>query len=311
MDKKRILLITFSQTGQTPAIAKSLLSGLNKEVILDHIVLEANKTFPFPWTSFDFFSVMPDTVLEKELTLKPFSISPNTNYDLVLLGWQPWFLSVNQPILQFLKDPQMAPILKSTPLISFLGCRNMWVSANEKMKKHLAQLGVQHVGQLAMVNKSHNLISLITILAWMLKGIKKNYLGIFPDAGIDASYFEKLPAVGAHIQHALDNKDWTGLQENINKMGFNEVKPALILMEKTGSGNFIKIAKWIERAPNEEIRMKRIKQFSVFLPFMIVLLTPIISILRPIQVLLKKKQLKKEAEYIKSLTYEAGRFHKA
>jgi len=306
---KNILVVTYSQTGQTNDIANSILSGIDQNVHIDKICIKPLEDYKFPWTGFDFFNAMPETVLEEKLELKPINQELKSSYDLILLGWQPWYLSVNRPILSFMYSDLGKSLFKNTPVITFLGCRNMWVSANEKMKHHLQKLGAKHVGQMAMVNQSSNLISLITILAWMLKGIKKDYLGIFPDAGIDASYFSRLPECGRIIQKRLNSENWEGLQQELLTQKIMEVKPALILMEKTGAGNFVKFAKWIKSAPDQKTRRKRVVFFSRCLPAAIVVLTPIISILRPLQILLKRKQLKKEAEYLLDVKFEQNRFH--
>lgn len=306
---KNILVVTYSQTGQTNDIANSILSGIDQNVHIDKICIKPLEDYKFPWTGFDFFNAMPETVLEEKLELKPINQELKNSYDLILLGWQPWYLSVNRPILSFMYSDLGKSLLKNTPVITFLGCRNMWVSANEKMKNHLQKLGAKHVGQMAMVNQSSNLISLITILAWMLKGIKKDYLGIFPDAGIDASYFSRLPECGKIIQKRLNSENWEGLQQELLTQKIMEVKPALILMEKTGAGNFVKFAKWIKSAPDAKTRSKRVIFFSRFLPTAIIILTPIISILRPLQILLKRKKLKKEAKYLLDVKFEQNRFH--
>jgi len=307
----RILVITYSQTGQTNAIAEALLKGFGNDCEFTYVQLEPEKAYPFPWNGRAFFDAMPETVLEIPLALKPVNLDPEQKFDLVLLGWQPWFLSVNRPILSFMRSETGRRILHNTPVLSFLGCRNMWVSANEKMKRYLAEAGAQHIGQIAMVNHSPNLVSLITILAWMLKGIKKNFMGIFPSGGIDENYYHKSPAMGSAVYRALKQGCWDGLQEELLSLGAMHIKPKLILMEKTGSQRFIFFAKWIaaKGAEGAQSRVPRVVFFSWFLPFMIVLLTPLITIARPLQILFKRRQLQREAAYLVRLPYERGRFH--
>lgn len=306
---KTILLVTYSQTGQTNDIAESLLSGMNSNIKVDRITIKPKVAFPFPWSGFEFFNAMPETVLEKTLEIEELPSNLQNKYDLILLGWQPWYLSVNRPILSFLKSNFAQSIFQNTPVVTFLGCRNMWVSGNEKMKGHLHNLQAIHVGQMALINKSSNLVSLVTILAWMLKGVKSNFMGIFPNAGIDESYFKKLPKFGEIISEHLFQENWVGMQKKLNEMGAMDVKPSLILMEKTGSKNFLKFARWIYQAPNLSERKKRVKFFSYLLPTAIVFLTPIISVLRPIQVMINRKKLADEKGYIQSVIFEKDRFH--
>src|SRR5690606_34782391 len=108
----------------------------------------------------------------------------NEKYDLVVLGYQVWYLSPSIPFNSFLQSDEAKRLLRSTPVGTVINCRNMWVKAQEKVKKALHELGAQHVGNRALVDRQLNHISGITIVHWMMKGRKDSYLGIFPNPGV-------------------------------------------------------------------------------------------------------------------------------
>ena len=60
----------------------------------------------------------------------------------------------------------------------------MWVMAQEKIKVLLKNNNAQLKGNIALVDRVGNLISVITIVEWMFSGVKKKYLGIFPLPGV-------------------------------------------------------------------------------------------------------------------------------
>ena len=88
----------------------------------------------------------------------------------------------SQPITAFLQSEQ-AKILKNTPVITLIGCRNMWLMAQEKMKKMLTALDANLIGNVVKTDKSNAWASFITTPAWMFSG-KKRYFSWLPSAGI-------------------------------------------------------------------------------------------------------------------------------
>jgi len=87
----------------------------------------------------------------------PAPIEPPTlkrkTYDLVIIAYSVWVLSPSQPITAFLQSEQ-ANVLKNTPVITLIGCRNMWLMAQEKMKKMLTALDVNLIGNVVKTDQS-------------------------------------------------------------------------------------------------------------------------------------------------------------
>ncbi len=99
---------------------------------IDHVKVKPLKPFPFPWTPGSFFDAMPETVLEEPVELEPLMI-PTVDYDLIVLGYQPWFLSPSLPTSSLLRDEEFKKAVKGKPVVSIIGSRNMWVSSQHSV----------------------------------------------------------------------------------------------------------------------------------------------------------------------------------
>lgn len=303
---KHILLITYSQTGQTNDIANRLLKAfqVDETCSIHHEIIKPSQDYPFPWSGREFFDAMPETVNEVPMELEHVHI-PDKKWDLILLGYQPWFLSVCRPIMSFLQTEKAATLFAHTPVVTFLGCRNMFVNAQEKMKRQLNRLQAKHVGQIALTDKSGNLVSLVTILAWMLKGVREGYLGIFPRSGVSLQDLETAELYGEMIHRHMQENTFSALQDELVSAHAVEIKPNLLLMEDRGAKNFSIWANFISAkgGPGNPKRFGRLRLFSILLPTAIVILSPIMTLLKWIITTLKRKQLRKDAEYFKSVAY--------
>ncbi|MBA4058502.1 MAG: dialkylresorcinol condensing enzyme DarA, partial [Marivirga sp.] len=101
---KKILVLYYSQSGQQLAILQSLtkpLIGAGHSVHFEEI--QPVEKYPFPWSAYQFFNAFPETFHQKPLALKNLSENAFESYDLVILGYQPWFLTPSRPISSFLQ----------------------------------------------------------------------------------------------------------------------------------------------------------------------------------------------------------------
>src|SRR6185437_15251920 len=139
--KPRILVLYYSQTGQLRQILDSVVQDIKNEAEIDYATIEPLKPFPFPWSAYNFFDAMPETVARIPIEIKPLPQDiVNKDYDLVLFGFQPWFLNPSQPTTSFFKSPSAA-VLKNKPVVTVIGARNMWLHAQEKVKEDLQNAG--------------------------------------------------------------------------------------------------------------------------------------------------------------------------
>jgi hypothetical protein len=142
---RQVLIVHFSQTGQLDRLAKSVCEPLQQcsDIQLDFLQLQPAQPYPFPWPFLGFFRIFPETVLMRPQPLLPLAVDASKRYDLVILAYQVWFLSPSQPMTAFLASPEAAQLLKGTPVVTLIGCRNMWLMAQEKVKNRLTELGAR------------------------------------------------------------------------------------------------------------------------------------------------------------------------
>lgn len=298
-----VLVIYFSQSGQQREILDSFVKTFIQQG--DQVHFEEVKpveAFPFPWNGFQFFNAFPETFFQQPLPLQSFSTKAFEEYNLIILGYQPWFLSPSRPISSFLQSEEGKKILKGKPVVTVLGCRNMWLGAQEKVKVKLKEAQGNLVGHIAMADRSGNLVSLITILRWMFTG-KRNPFLFFPKAGVSQVDIEHASSFGEQVRLALTNKNFLPLQSELNKLGAVEVKPNLVLMEKRGQRGFGIWSKFVAAGGpiNSTSRKIRVYTFMFVLPTMIVLLTPLLFIMSKLMLVILRKKLVAEIEYHKGV----------
>lgn len=298
---KRILVLYYSQTGQQLTILQSLIKPFVQQGHTVHIEkIKLVEDYAFPWTAYRFFNAFPETFNQQPLALQPLSGKAFENYDLVILGYTPWFLTPSRPVSSFLQSDDARRILNRKPVITILGCRNMWLGAQEKMKRRLLDVGASLKGHIALVDRSGNLVSLVTILRWMLGG-KKNAFWFFPPAGVAAKEVEETAKFGEIINEALGTNDFDTLQRKLNDKGAIDVKPSLVLMEKRGQKGFSVWSKFIASGGTLYSTGRKIRVFAflyILVPA-IFILSPVLWILSRTMLMVKRKQLLEEVAYYK------------
>jgi hypothetical protein len=183
MDKPRVLVLYYSQSGQLRDIIDRVLSDVRGELDVRYAPIQPVKAFPFPWKASSFFDAMPECVLQKPSPVVPLPQAVvDRDYDLIILGWQPWFLHPSQPITAFLQS-ESAAVMEGKPVVTVVGCRNMWLNAGEKIKEDLIRVGAQQIGNIVLTDTSPNLVSLLTIIRWAFSG-KKEASKWLPAAGV-------------------------------------------------------------------------------------------------------------------------------
>src|SRR5215204_194580 len=288
---KKILVIYFSQSGQQMRILQSLTKPFldaGHEVILEE--LKPLERFPFPWSAYEFFNAFPETFDQHPIPLQALSAITHRDFDLVIIGYQPWFLTPSRPVSSFLQSKDGKRILQSRNVVTVLGCRNMWLGAQEKVKRRLLEADARLVGHMALVDRSGNLTSLITILRWMFTG-NKNPFWFFPPAGVSEQDIQHAAVFGNHINAALQANNFNNLQDSLNREGAIEIKPNLVLMEKRGQKAFSVWAKFVALggAVHSTGRKLRVYIFMYLLPTAIFILSPLLWLLSKIMLVVKRK----------------------
>ncbi|MBI3520666.1 MAG: dialkylresorcinol condensing enzyme DarA [Bacteroidetes bacterium] len=298
---KKALVVYFSQTGQAKLALDAVLKPFeeNKDYHIDYLLIKPKKSFPYPWSYMEFFDVFPETVHGIPCELEPITIDPATPYDLVFIAYQPWFLSICVPINSFLQTAAAKQLLAHKPVVTIINCRNMWLGAQEKMKQRLLDVKANLVGNITFVDRSANLISLVTVLAFVLKGTKEKFMGIFPKYGVTDQDLAKAPQFGTIILKAFESNQLQRIQPELNALGALDIRGNLLLMEGRGRALFPLYANYISKKGSQgsEQRRTRVRIFGIVLPTAILLLSPIITILSRLAPVLAKRKFSKEIAY--------------
>jgi hypothetical protein len=297
--EKNILIIYFSQSGQLTEIVDNFAQPFESAgVYIEKIALKLKKPFPFPWTSDTFFDAMPESVLGIPVELEPIEYK-RPSYDLVVLAYQPWFLSPSIPTSSILKDTHFRNILQQTPVVTLIGARNMWLNAQEKMKKQLAETGAELVGNIALIDQHNNHLSAVSILYWMLTGKKERYLNIFPKPGVSDADIKHASVFGETVFSHLQAGNWIGLQDSLILQKAVEIKSNLMFIEQR-AGKLFSI--WANLIYGKKNRKPWVTGFKYYLLIALFIVAPIVVSIN--EVLFKpflKKQINKKKKYYQGL----------
>ena len=228
---KNILVIYYSQSGQLGDIVTNFTSPL---ILAGHTVetvaVQPLQPYPFPWTSKSFFAQMPDCVLQVPTGLQPFTLK-ESSYDLVILGYQAWFLSPSIPVNSILQHASVRTVIKNTPVVTITGARNMWISAMEDIKIILKKAEANLAGNVVLVDRHANFVSFVTILYWMFSGKRDRYLNIFPKPGVSAADIANTAVFGTTVAKYIQSEKWNELQQELVQQKAVEVKYNLMFIE--------------------------------------------------------------------------------
>lgn len=270
---KKILVIYYTQSGQLEDILNNFTAPLVEAGnTVEMVRVYVANDYPFPWNGKAFFAVMPDCVLGVPTQLKPFRLKEN-KYDLVILGYQAWFLSPSIPVHSILKDPAVQAVIKDTPVIAITGARNMWISAMQRIKKILKDAEAKLVGSIALFDKHPNFISFITIFYWMFTGKKGRWLGIFPTPGVSNADIAKTAGYGKTVQQYLAGNTWDGLQDELVEQKAIEVKYNLMFIESKASKIF---AIWANIIAKKKKKTAWLVAFKYYLLIALFIAAPVI-----------------------------------
>lgn len=265
--QKKILVLYYSQSGQLGDILDNFCAPLEKAGhLVERVRVSPAVPYPFPWTGERFFAQMPDCVLHVPTILQPFQFKEK-KYDLLILGYQAWFLSPSIPVNSLLKNAAVCDVLKNTPVITITGARNMWISAMEDIKKMLKDAGAKLVGNIALVDRHANVISFITIFYWLFTTKKDRYLNIFPKPGVSDEDIAHTGDFGAVVGKYLEQGRWEGLQAELLEQKALEVKYNLMFIERKAKRIFGLWAGFIAKRKNKTGWLKVFKYYLLIALF--------------------------------------------
>ena len=300
---KRVLVAYYSQTGQLKEIINKVTSGLQGDNIsITYEELRPKPAFPFPWTSDQFFQAMPESVQGIPCGLEPLSVHGNEDFDLIIVAWQPWFLSPSIPIHAFFQNEAVRRLLKGKPVITIIGSRNMWVMAQQVIKNYIKDAGGRLVGNILLFDRAANLLSVVSIIRWMFKGKKDRFLKIIPPAGVSDTDIQHAAVYGPVIAESLQTGSFDNLNRDLISLGAVDVDPSVVMIEKRGIIFFRLWSKFIlKKGPyGDPARLVRVRMFKYYLLTVLYLVSPFASLLYQIIKPFRKQTIKKQISLYQS-----------
>ncbi len=302
----KVLVLSFSQSGQLNKIINRVLSPLKKSHSIDFVDIIPKIPYPFPWSSLDFFDVMPDCVLEQSIE---FSLSKDidNSYDLIVLGSQPWFLSPSLPVTSLLKSEMFAKAVKNKPVITITGARNMWLNAQVSINKRIKDAGGNLVANIPVCDTTNNYISALTIVYWMFTGKRDRLFGIFPKPGVQPKEFEKLEKYGEIINNHIEENKFAVLQSSLAENGAVKVPIDILFIERKAKRIFKVWAKIVNKGKKKSaLRRVLINLYIIYLIIALFIVAPILLLLYYILFLpFTIKKLNKDRKKIMTSFFES------
>ena len=281
MTPKKVLIVYYSQTGQLATLVQHFIRPLQQAgIVADCVPIVPQQPYPFPWRFWRFFDTFPESAHLHPAPIEPPHI-PHDDYDAVVIAYTVWFLAPSQPITAFLQHENTRQLLSGKPVITLIGCRNMWLSAQEKMKTLLAANGARLIGNIVKTDACGTAASFITTPAWLLTG-DKHYFKTLPAAGIADAELTDGARFGEKLRDALLAKQ--ALNETLfQNMGAARVDEKLIFSEKAAARSFSLWGKLLMAAGQVSPILRRVL-LVVYILFLITLILTVI----PISIVLKK-----------------------
>lgn len=303
---KRILVLSYSQTGQLAEIMQSIVAPLQHcSHFSVHIeTLCPVESYPFPWQFFSFLDAFPESAQMVAPSLQPLSLAGDEDFDLVILPYQVWFLAPSLPITAFLKHPLAKRLLAGKPVVTVIACRNMWMLAQEKMKGLLAACGARLLDNVALVDPSPTMTTLFTTPLWLLSG-KRDLLPGLPVAGVDVASIKAASRFGCALRDALQNDQECGSAPMLTGLKAADSDPGLLFSEKAGTRSFYLWGKLL-RAVGEPGQFRRRPFLILYVIFLIALILTIVPVSLMLQALLRPFLQRKFAALKKKFDAPSG-----
>jgi menaquinone-dependent protoporphyrinogen IX oxidase len=297
---KKVLVLYYSQTGQLTEVVKSFAKPLevDENIELVYQAIEPKKAFPFPWGKLEFFDIFPESVYMDGCDIKEFDkVNEDDDFDLVVLAYTIWFLSPSLPISGFLNS-KYAKLLENKPVITLIACRNMWIMAQEKMKKKLKELNATLIDNVVLTDQGGNLATFVTTPRWMWTGRKNSFWGL-PKSGVHPDEIKGASRFGKALVDALKNNLEKEKMPLLHGLEAVKVDNRLVGTEKIATKSFNIWGGLIRKVgtTGDKTRIPVLFFYFLFLLSLIVIVVPINTLVKPIFRKLNHKKVDQEQTY--------------
>jgi hypothetical protein len=295
---KKVLILYYSQSGQLKNVLDNFITPMQQDnnISCDYKAIVPKKAYPYPWKYYAFFDVFPESVYLNGSEVE--TVECETQYDLIILGYTVWFLSPSLPITGFLQSAQAKTLFDNTPVITVIACRDMWITAQEKMKSLLGDVNAHLIDNVVLSDQGKSIHSFVTTPRWMLSG-KKNAFWFFPKAGVAEQEMQETSRFGKRLCSALAKDLETKKQPLLTKLGAVNVVGKLIATERIAHRSFLIWSKLIKKSgePGSNGRKIIITIYSAFLLTLVLTVVPLNIIIRKLLYSFQKKHITKAIDY--------------
>lgn len=252
----KTVVFYYTQSGQALSAARQVCKPLEAGGTVVYKQIVPLQRYPFPWSLDEFFGVFPETRLGQPPSgIVPIDFTDVEDADLVIVVGQSWFLSPSLPLQSFFTDGAVMNYLSGRRVIFMNVCRNMWLMTIRKVKGYLAAANAQLVGHIVLQDETPNLISVLTIVRWLIHG-RQEGSGLLPRAGVSSDSLASASRFGEVIQGwggtdgeppVAGTRGYEGLQDRLLACGAIHYKPSILFLEKAGHRMFGFWATFIQR----------------------------------------------------------------
>ncbi|GAA1611639.1 hypothetical protein GCM10009789_77510 [Kribbella sancticallisti] len=292
---KRVLIVYYSQSGDVHRALEALVRPLEmRDVEITWRRIDSAPAYPFPWRAREFFDCMPEAVSGEPPALAQLDLDATERFDLILIGWQVWFLSPSLPIQAFFAT-RHAEVMRGTRVITVTCCRQMWQRAQAKMRALIAAAGGIHTDSIVVTHQGSALLTYITAPRIMLTG-RRDKIAFLPAGGVARTEIDKLGRFGSRLLEAADRWAEATPTPLLTGLRTATVNVASLLPELIGVGCMMVFARLARLCggPGNLIRLPVIWLFVLLLMLLLPIVLTISAVLTPV---LKRVLTRRLARY--------------
>lgn len=209
MTSRRILILYYSHTGQTRRVLEAVRDELLKsQHRVDMVPLEPVEDFRFPWSPLALLGLCLRTYAGRDLSVALKDLPQRVRdepYEIVLVGYQPWFLTPSVPVRSFLSCA-MGELLRGRQVVSVITTREQWKATYRVFEQKVASLGGRVVDNLVVKDPSKQPMNMVTTVFYLLTGRTLDrgvFKRVFPPVGIGDGGVEQARIFGERLAARL------------------------------------------------------------------------------------------------------------
>jgi hypothetical protein len=308
---KRVLVVHYSQTGQLSDIVASVIRPLRDapNVEVTSLTLKPLRPYPFPWPFWRFFNTFPECVYENPDPIEPLPLAADAEFDLIIIAYTVWFVSPSPPTMAFLQSADARRLIRGKPVVTLIGCRNMWLMAQERVKLKLEELGGYLIDNVALVDRAYMAATFISTPMWMLTGKRGPFLnGKVPRAGIPSDEIARAARFGDAIARQLPERridDYRPMLKGLSAVSINE---GLIASETITRRSFRMWGGLLRAIGNQQsiTRQMVLGLYVLFLITLILTVVPISAVLKRLLQPLTRARSQRQRAYFAAPSGESA-----